>query len=120
MEAAFDPTKARYVKSYAMRRAYREEIQHPPAVPNVRGAIDLHCHAHEGQQDALDLAKHASKNGMGGILYKTIVGRHRPAETLRRVREQLNRWCDEEEVAPIKTWVACNVARGTDPISVEA
>src|SRR5437660_10387407 len=90
MEAAFDPTKARYVKSYAVRRAYREAVQHPPAVPNVGGAIDLHCHAHEGQQDALDLARHASVNGMGGILYKTIVGREHPAETMRRLREQAN------------------------------
>ena len=72
--------KPRYVTSYAARRAYREEVQHPPAVPNVGGAIDLHCHAHDGQQDALDLAKHASRNGMGGILYKTIVGRERPTD----------------------------------------
>jgi hypothetical protein len=115
-----DPTKARYVKSYAMRRAYREEVQHPPAVPNVKGAIDLHCHAHDGQQDALDLAKHASQNGMGGILYKTIVGGHRPAESLRRLQEQLNRWCEEEDVQPIESWVGWGIARGSQPISVEA
>jgi hypothetical protein len=115
-----DPTKARYVKSYAVRRAYREPVQHPPAIQNVVGAIDIHCHAHEGQQDALDLAKYASKSGMGGLLYKTIVGRHRPAETIRRLREQLNRWCEEEDVEPVHCWVGWNVARGTDPISVEA
>ncbi|HZT08670.1 MAG TPA: DUF6282 family protein [Chloroflexota bacterium] len=116
----WDPTKARYVKSYAMRRAYREEVQHPPAVPNVAGAIDLHCHAHEGQQDALDLAKHASKNGVGGILYKTIVGGQRPAETKRRLNEALRRWCDEENVEPTKIWVGWGVARGSQPISLEA
>jgi len=115
-----DPTKARYVRSYAARRAYREEVQHPPTVPNVAGAIDLHCHAHEGQQDALDLAKHASKNGMGGILYKTIVGGHRPAETLRRLQERLNRWCEEEDVTPVQCWVGWGVARGQQPISLEA
>jgi len=114
-----DPTKARYVKSYAVRRAYREEVQHPPAVPAVRGAIDLHCHAHEGQQDALDLAKHASRNGVGGLLYKTIVGGTRPAETKRRLREALTRWGDEEEVTPIQTWVGWGVARGGLPISAE-
>ena len=81
--------KPRYVTSYAARRAYREGVQHPPAVPNVGGAIDLHCHAHDGQQDALDLAKHASRNGMGGILYKTIVGGHRPAESLRPMFKKL-------------------------------
>jgi hypothetical protein len=102
-----------------VRRAYREEVQHPPAVPNVGGVIDIHCHAHEGQQDALDLAKHASQNGMGGILYKTIVGQ-RPAETKRHLREALQRWCEEEDVAPIQTWVGWQVARGSDPITVEA
>jgi hypothetical protein len=119
LETANDPTKARYVRSYAMRRAYREEVQHPPAVPGVQGAIDLHCHAHEGQQDALDLAKHASKNGMGGILYKTIVGGHRPAESLRRLQERLNRWCEEEDISPVQCWVGWGVARGSVPISVE-
>ena len=100
-----------------MRRAYREAVQHPPAVQNVGGAIDIHCHAHEGQQDALDLAKHASMSGMGGILYKTIVGGQRPAEALGRLREQLHRWCDEQDVAPIQTWVGCQVARGAEPIT---
>jgi len=119
-EPAFDTTRARYVKSYAMRRAYREPVQHPPTISNVGGAIDLHCHAHEGQQDALDLAIYASQSGMGGILYKTIVGRDRPAETMRRLRERLNRWCEEEDVAPIQTWVGWNVARGTEPITLEA
>ena len=42
--ATVDPTRARFVKSYAMRRAYTEEVQHPPAVPGVQGAIDrLHA-----------------------------------------------------------------------------
>src|SRR5436190_22827336 len=94
----WDPTKARFVKSYAMRRAYREPVQHPPEVPNVAGSIDIHCHAHEGQQDALDLAKHASNNGMGGILYKTIVGGQRPAETKRKLYEALQHWCEEEDL----------------------
>ena len=115
-----DPTKARYVKSYAVRRAYREEVQHPPAVPAVQGAIDLHCHAHEGQQDALDLAKHASKNGVGGLLYKTIIGGQRPAESLRRLNEVLSRWCEEEDVAPIQSWAGWGVARGGVPISLES
>jgi len=102
-----------------MRRAYREEVQHPPAVSQVGGIIDIHCHAHEGQQDALDLAKHASLNGMGGILYKTIVGQ-RPAETKRHLQEALHRWADEEDVTPIKCWVGWQVARGAEPITLEA
>src|ERR1044071_4639964 len=113
-EVVVDATKARDVKSYEKRRAYREPVQPPPAIQNVGGAIDIHCHAHEGQQDALDLAKYASRSGMGGILYKTIVGRHRPAETIRRLREQLNRWCEEEDVEPIRCWVGWMVARGDE------
>jgi len=68
----------------------------------------------------LDLAKHASVNGMGGILYKTIVGGQRPAETKRKLYEALQRWCEEEDVQPIKTWVGWGVARGSQPISLEA
>jgi hypothetical protein len=86
----------------------------------VTGAIDIHCHAHEGQQDAFDLAKHASQNGMGGILYKTIVGGQRPAETKRRLYEALSSWCEEVDVQPIQVWVGWGVARGSQPISLEA
>src|ERR687884_1011000 len=93
-----DPTKARYVKSYAIRRAYSEEVQRPPNVPGVKDAIDIHCHAHEGQQDALTLAQHASKQGMRGLLYKTIVGRANPMETLHRIEEALHRWCEAEGI----------------------
>jgi hypothetical protein len=114
-----DSTKPRYVTSYAARRAYREAVQHPPAVQNVGGAIDIHCHAHEGQQDALDLAKHASASGMSGILFKTIVGGLRPTETQHELREQLHRWCDEQEFVPVQTWVGWQVARGSQPISAK-
>jgi len=114
-----DPTKDRYVKSYAMRRAFRDEIQHPPAISGVTGSIDIHCHAHEGQQDPLDVAKHASSSGMGGILYKTIFGRHRPAESARRVATALNQWADEEQVEPVKVWVGWGVGRADHLASVE-
>jgi hypothetical protein len=114
-----DPTKARYVKSYEIRRAFADEVQYPPVVSGVRDAIDIHCHAHEGQQDALAVAKHASKNGMRGILYKTIVGRERAAEAVRDVQEELNRWCEAEDVEPITCWAGFNVAPGTAPPSLE-
>ena len=64
-----DPTKARYVKSYAVRRAFRDAIQRPPDVAGVEEAIDLHCHAHRGQQDPVALTRHASRAGMGGLLF---------------------------------------------------
>jgi Family of unknown function (DUF6282) len=99
----------RYLSSYQARRAYRQPVQHPPYVNDVKGTIDIHCHAHGGQQDPLDLAKYASQNGMGGILYKSIVGRERPAEALRKVMTELHRWCDETGIEPIKAWAGFNI-----------
>jgi len=115
--AELDPTKTRYVKSYAVRRAFQAEVQYPPDVPGVKDAIDIHCHAHEGQQDALALAKYASKNGMRGILYKTMVKRQRPVETIGKVQEELNRWCEAEGSTPITCWSGYNVADRSDPPS---
>jgi hypothetical protein len=117
---AVDPTKARYVKSYAIRRAYSEAVQRPPDVAGVKDTIDIHCHAHEGQQDALALAQHASKQGMRGLLYKTIPGRDRPMQTLQRLQESLDRWCEAEEVAPIAAWAGYNVAPTNRPPSAAA
>jgi hypothetical protein len=45
----------------------------------------------------------------GGILYKTIVGRQRPSDSVRKVQEQLNRWCDDAKVEPVKTWAGWNI-----------
>ena len=74
--AHIDPTVlARFQRSYVARRGYKDEVQRPPATMGVKGVIDIHCHAHEGQQDALAVAQHASASGMGGILFKTIPGR---------------------------------------------
>jgi Family of unknown function (DUF6282) len=115
----FDPTQARYLTSYIARRAFQDAIQYPPDVPGVEDAIDIHCHAHEGQQDALALAKHASKSRMRGILYKTIVGRARPAQTVRRVKSALDDWCEQEGVTPIECWAGHNVAPTSKPPSVE-
>lgn len=102
-------TQPRYLTSYMARRQYADEIQYPPAVPGVKGAIDIHAHAHEGQQDALALAQHASASGMGGILYKTIVGRQRPAESVRQVQRELQCWCDDKQIEPVKAWAGWNI-----------
>jgi hypothetical protein len=110
-------TLARFVKSYEIRRAYQGGVQYPPAVGGVAGAIDIHCHADAAHQDALSVAKLASKNGMRGILYKSIAGKQR-AESVRKIREALQRWCDEEKIAPTLCWSGCNVANRTAPPSV--
>ncbi len=110
-----DLPNARYIKSYAARLTYKGEIQYPPEVPGVQDAIDIHCHAHEGQQDALALAKHASRNGMRGILFKTIAGRDRPAHLIRQLQNQLNQWCEIEEISPITCWAGYLTDSGGPP-----
>jgi hypothetical protein len=106
---AAEPEVPRYLTSYFARRTYVEEVQHPPAVNRVKDVIDVHCHAHDGQQDPLDLAKYASANGMAGLLYKSIVGRQRPAESVRKLLDELHRWCDQEKVRPIQAWAGYNI-----------
>jgi hypothetical protein len=115
-----DPTKARYVKSYAVRRAYAEPVQYPPDTPNVQDAVDIHCHCDEGHQDPVALAKHASKQGMRGILFKSIVNRDGPVNAVRRVQEAVDRWCEAEGVRPVACWAGYNVARGNRPPSAAA
>lgn len=117
-QAQTKQTKERFTTSYVARQSYKPgHVVKPPTVPNVLGAIDTHCHAHQGQQDALALAKHASKNDMGGILFKTIAGNAPPAEAVRQVDEELRRWCDEEKIAPTRLWSAYGVGRGWSDIS---
>jgi hypothetical protein len=117
---AVDPTSARYLSSYMARRAFADAVQVPPQVTSVKGAIDIHCHAQAGQQDALALAKHASANGMRGILYKSIAGGPRPAESVRKVRAQLLPWCAEQHVQPIETWAGFNIGNGAQLATPEA
>lgn len=100
------PTEQRAVTSYKARHGYAPGVVFPPHVPNVRDAIDLHVHCHEGQQDALALAKVASQSGMAGLLFKTIGTRkaYRPAQDASAVREALHRWAETEEVRPVECW----------------
>lgn len=102
--ASLGPSLERFQMSYRKRRAYRDAIQYPPAVGGVTNAIDVHCHAHEGQQDALALAQHASQSGMGGLLYKTLPFAKAPMPQLDAIKDALHRWADAEDVKPIECW----------------
>ena len=116
------PTNERCVTSYPARRGYRPGVVFPPQVPGVADAIDLHCHAHEGQQDALALAILASQNGMKGIVYKTIgsiSGEYRPADCVRQVREGLSEWADKSGERPIQCWAGYGVTMDNRPPSIE-
>ena len=98
------PTGERCVTSYPARRGYAPGAFFPPEAPNVTDAIDIHCHAHGGQQDALALARFASRSGMGGLLFKTITDFDRPAEAVASIRGALAEWAEAEGVRPIRCW----------------
>ena len=107
------PSAIRSVTSYPARRGFKQAVD--PAldyVTGVEGAIDIHCHAHEGQQDALGVAKLAAKSRMTGLLYKTIVGRKDPAAAVAAVRGALESWCQENGLSPIHLWPGSSVTQG--------
>ncbi|MEV7554625.1 DUF6282 family protein [Amycolatopsis sp. NPDC089917] len=99
----------RFLSSYRARMGYRGDVLVPPAVFGVEGAVDIHCHGHEGQQDGLSIAKLASASGVKGLLFKSIVWRARtdvdgPAGVVREVEGELRKWCDEAGVPPARLW----------------
>jgi hypothetical protein len=107
------PSAVRSVTSYPARRGFKQAVD--PANDRVVGvddAIDIHCHAHEGQQDALGVAKLASRSGMMGVLYKTIVGRKDPAAAVEAVRNALESWCAEKRSTPVHVWAGSSVTQG--------
>ncbi len=115
------PTNERCVTSYPARRNYRPGVVFPPNVPNVKDAIDIHCHAHEGQQDALTLSILASESQMKGILFKTIgtiSGEYRPAQRVRQVVEDLDRWAQQSGVKPIQCWAGYGLTMDNKPPSI--
>lgn len=116
---AATPTEERCVTSYPVRRGYAPGVVYPPEVTTVTGVIDIHCHAHANQQDALALAKYASQSGMKGILFKTVTGRDNPAEVVRGVKDELDRWAEGEGVTPIECWAGGLMAFDGKPPSVD-
>jgi hypothetical protein len=108
----------RYLSSYRARRKYREAVQEPPLVKGIEDTIDIHCHAHEGQQHPLAIAKLASQAGMKGLLFKSITGgNHRPAQSVRKMLEELEPWCEENQIQPIQAWAGFGIARGAGIVS---
>jgi hypothetical protein len=105
---------ARSVTSYPARRGFKQGPIDPAvhSVVGVEGAIDIHCHAHEGQQDALGVAKLASLSGMRGVLYKTIIGRADSAGAVRKVKSALDEWADNAGVTPVDLWAGASVTEG--------
>jgi len=115
------PTAERCVTSYPARRRFAPGVVYPPQIPGVANAIDIHCHAHEGQQDALALAELASESRMGGLLYKTVGaisgGEYRPALVVRKLNEDLARWSERSGVAPTQCWAGCGITMDNQPWS---
>jgi hypothetical protein len=117
------PTIERCVTSYPTRRAYHPGTVYPPAVPGVANTIDIHAHAHEGQQDALALSQLASESKMRGIVFKTIGPasgrRYDPAADVDAINESLARWGDEHDIEPITAWAGFVVSNDGQPPSAE-
>lgn len=117
------PVAERCVTSYPVRRAFRPGVVYPPAVPGVADMIDIHCHSHEGQQDALSLLKVASDNRMGGLLFKTVGpisgGTYRPALVVNGIRDELQRWADQAQVNPSGCWAGYGITMDNQPPSLE-
>ncbi len=116
------PTNVRAITSYPARRNYRPGVVFPPEVPDVTDSIDIHCHAHEGQQDALSLSILASESHMKGILFKTlgpIAGDYQPMAELRTVRNKLEEWSASSGISPIDVWVGYGVTMDNRPPSLE-
>ena len=111
------PTHERCVTSYAARTQYKPGVVHPPHI-KVKDAIDIHCHAHEGQQDPYDLARRASLAEMKGLLFKSIPGEN-PAQAARDVQDDVSRWADKEGVKPILCWAGYVCGRQSAPVSAK-
>ena len=111
------PTQERCVTSYAARTQYKPGEIHPPHI-KVKDAIDIHCHAHEGQQNPYDLARRASLAEMKGLLFKSISGED-PAQAVREVQNDVNRWADKEKVTPITCWAGYICGRQTAAVSAK-
>src|SRR5215468_10557307 len=111
------PTHERCVTSYAARTQYKPGVVHPPHI-KVKDAIDIHCHAHEGQQDPYDLARRASLAEMKGLLFKSIPGEN-PAQAVRDVQDDVNRWAEKEGVQPIRCWAGYVCGRQAAPVSAK-
>ncbi len=101
-DAVTPSMRRRFVKSYTARWTYGGKARRPPHTDGVARTFDLHCHAHQGQQDPLALAQHASRSEMGGILFKTLDFNVPPMEKLAEIEGALNRWADTEKIAPIR------------------
>jgi hypothetical protein len=111
------PTRERCVTSYAARTQYHPGEIHPPHV-KVKDAIDIHCHAHEGQQNPFDLAKRASQAEMRGLLFKSIFGDD-PAQSVRKVQEEVNRWAETAGFEPVGCWAGYVCGRQLQPTSAK-
>jgi hypothetical protein len=91
-----------------VRRAYEVRFgtdfePFSPEAPPLPGVVDVHAHGHSGQQDPLSVSKLATRAGMRGILWKTIGSPKAPWAAYQAMREELARWAEGEQLAPVET-----------------
>jgi hypothetical protein len=107
------PVPSRVVQSYHIRYQLGSIFDDPePRVPrNIAEAIDLHVHAQTGTEDPLEIAKAATRAHMGGVVFKNLPGGAPRGVVARQVAEELKRWAEAEDLAP----VPCYHGAQTDP-----
>lgn len=116
-DTATTPARTRCVTSYPVRRGYHPGPLYPPEVSRLDGVIDIHAHAAPGQQDAFATATFASRSGMRGILFKTIVPEPDSIGAVQKLQERLERWAEREKCAPIACWAGHILGARGAPVS---
>ncbi len=104
------PVPSRVVQSYHVR--YQLASMFSDDEPsNVTNAVDLHVHAQTGTEDPFEIAKAATRAGMGAVVFKNLSGQGPRSEACQRVVDQLHRWAEAEQLEPVR----CFHGVQTDP-----
>ena len=108
------PSAVRSVTSYPARRGFKQAVD--PALDHVVGvedAIDIHCHAHEGQQDALRRRQARLEERYDGDTLQDDRGpKGSGGGRSAAVRSALESWCEEKGLTPVHLWPGSSVTQG--------
>src|SRR5205085_3136751 len=107
---SMQPVPRRVVESYHIRYQLGSLLGGRDTV-QITDAIDLHVHAQPGTEDPLDIAQSATRAHMGAVVFKNLPAGKPAQVTVAEVVEQLNRWAEAEDLAP----VTCYHGVQTDP-----
>ena len=100
-QIAMLPVPRRVVESYHIRYQLGSLLGDRDRT-RIPGAIDLLVHAQPGTEDALDIAKAASRAHMGAVVFKNLPRDVPLRETRQRVADESRRWAEQENLAPVE------------------